>query len=98
MRRRRGVLIGIVGALVVLAAAGVGWLMSLPATPLGHRNPQGAQASPIASDEHAATLAALKPPKRQRPLIAILGINEGTEVTDYLMPYGILRSARMWRT
>ena len=38
-------------------------------------------------------LTALKPPKRQRPLIAIVGINDATEVTDYLMPYGILRRA-----
>jgi putative intracellular protease/amidase len=35
----------------------------------------------------------LKPPKRQRPLIAIIGINDATETTDYLMPYGILRRA-----
>ena len=41
----------------------------------------------------AATLTALKPPKRERPLIAIFGINDATEVTDYLMPYGILRRA-----
>ena len=38
-------------------------------------------------------LAALKPPKRKRPLIAIIGINESSETTDYLMPYGILRRA-----
>lgn len=41
----------------------------------------------------AATLAALKPPKRRRPLIAIVGINDATETTDYLMPYGVLRRA-----
>jgi putative intracellular protease/amidase len=35
----------------------------------------------------------LKPPKRPRPLIAIIGINDATETTDYLMPYGILRRA-----
>jgi putative intracellular protease/amidase len=34
---------------------------------------------------------ALKPPKRQRPLIAIIGINDATEATDYLVPFGILR-------
>jgi putative intracellular protease/amidase len=33
------------------------------------------------------------PPKRTRPLIAIIGINDATETTDYLMPYGILRRA-----
>ena len=35
----------------------------------------------------------MKPPKRQRPLIAIIGINDATETTDYLMPYGILKRA-----
>ena len=43
--------------------------------------------------EAQATLAALKPPKRARPLIAIIGINDATETTDYFMPYGILRRA-----
>ena len=43
--------------------------------------------------ETDATLAALKPPKRVRPLVAIIGINDATETTDYLMPYGILRRA-----
>jgi transcriptional regulator GlxA family with amidase domain len=38
-------------------------------------------------------LAALKPPKRRRPVIATVGINDATETTDYLMPYGILRRA-----
>jgi hypothetical protein len=47
----------------------------------------------IAKEEAEATIAALKPPKRQRPLIAIIGINHATEATDYLMPYGILRRA-----
>jgi putative intracellular protease/amidase len=37
-------------------------------------------------------LAALKP-KRVRPLIAIVGINDATETNDYLMPAGILRRA-----
>lgn len=48
---------------------------------------------PIARDEAEATIAALQPRKRQRPTIAIIGINDATEVTDYLMPYGILRRA-----
>jgi putative intracellular protease/amidase len=38
---------------------------------------------------------ALKPPKRSRPLIAIVGINDATETTDYLMPTGILRRANI---
>ena len=52
-----------------------------------------ATAPAIDADETAATLAALKPPKRQRPLIAVIGINDATETTDYVMPTGILRRA-----
>ena len=61
--------------------------LSLPPAPTIRAAP------PIAKEEADATLAALKPPKRQRPLIAIVGINDATETTDYLMPYGILRRA-----
>jgi transcriptional regulator GlxA family with amidase domain len=38
-------------------------------------------------------LSALKPHQRDRPVIAIVGLNDATETTDYLMPYGILRRA-----
>jgi putative intracellular protease/amidase len=75
------------GAVVLFAAIGGAWLFSLPTTPSVTSPP------PIAQDERDATIAALKPPKRQRPLIAIIGINDATETTDYLMPYGILRRA-----
>ena len=69
-------------ALVALGAAGGGaWILSLPPAPAVADPP------PISKEEADATLMALKPPKRQRPLIAIIGINDATEVTDYLMPY-----------
>lgn len=74
-------------AIVLFLALGAGWIMSLP-QPLAAAAPP-----PIASDEADATLAGLKPPKRERPLIAIIGINDATETTDYLMPYGILKRA-----
>jgi putative intracellular protease/amidase len=45
----------------------------------------------ISADETATTLAALKPPKRARPVIAVIGANGGTETTDYLVPYGVLK-------
>jgi putative intracellular protease/amidase len=59
------------------------------------RPPESSGVAPpaIAPDEVAATLAALKPPKRQRPVIAVIGINDATETTDYIMPTGILRRA-----
>ena len=71
-------------ALFVIIAAG--WIFTLPAAPAS------ATAPPIAREEADATIAALKP-RRQRPLIAIVAINDSSETTDYLMPYGILRRA-----
>jgi transcriptional regulator GlxA family with amidase domain len=66
---------------------GGAWMLSLPpASPF--RPPP-----PIGEPETEALLAALRPPKRQRPITAIVGINDATETTDYLMPYGILRRA-----
>ncbi|MDQ8728489.1 DJ-1/PfpI family protein [Bradyrhizobium sp. LHD-71] len=83
----RLVVCGLLGV-AVLSLAGFGaWIAMLPP------KPAAAVAPPIPRDEAAATLAALKPGKRARPVIAIIGINNATEVTDYLMPTGILRRA-----
>jgi len=70
------------------ALAGVGftaWILSLPS------RPSAAAPPPVPHDETEAMLAALKPPKRTRPLISFVGINAATETVDYLMPYGILK-------
>jgi putative intracellular protease/amidase len=75
------------GGAAAFVLIGAAWLLWLPPAPTS------ALALPIAQTEHDALLAALKPPKRQRPLIAIVGINDSTETTDYLMPYGILQRA-----
>ena len=32
-------------------------------------------------------------PRQERPVIAIIGINDATETTDYLMPYGVIKRA-----
>jgi putative intracellular protease/amidase len=73
------------GAVGLLGAVGGAWILSLP------KAATGSAAPPIAKEETEATLAALGPPKRERPLVAIVGINDATETTDYLMPYGIIR-------
>ncbi|MCA6117615.1 DJ-1/PfpI family protein [Bradyrhizobium sp. WSM 1738] len=86
MRSRR-LLWSALAAVAAFIVIGGGWLWSLPPAPSVTPPP------PIAHDERDATIAALKPPKRQRPLIAIVGINDATETTDYLVPYGILRRA-----
>jgi putative intracellular protease/amidase len=74
------------GAAALFVTIGGAWIFTLP-------SPVALAAPPIAKEEADATIAALKPPKRPRPLIAVVGINDATEVTDYLMPYGILRRA-----
>jgi putative intracellular protease/amidase len=75
------------GAAALFVIIGGGWILTLPAAPAFSATP------PIAKEEADATIAALKPLKRQRPLIAIVGINDESETTDYLMPYGILKRA-----
>ena len=75
------------GAPTLFAIFFAAWILTLPPARSVATMP------PIAKDEAEATIAALKPPKRRRPLIAIIGINDATETTDYLMPYGILRRA-----
>lgn len=75
-------------ALVILPVAGIGlWLATLPATSAAFSPP------PVPQAEMDAMLAGLKPPKRPRPLVAVVGLNDATETTDYLMPTGILRRA-----
>ena len=86
MTRRFVVGSGVIVAVVALGGFG-GWLLSLPPAPAAGVAPA------IDSRETEAMVEALKPPKRQRPVVAIIGINDATEVTDYLLPYGVLRRA-----
>jgi putative intracellular protease/amidase len=83
----RIVLWSALGAVALFTAIAGAWIFSLP--------PAASVGAPpaIAQAERDAMVAALKPPKRQRPLIAIIGINNATETTDYLMPYGVLTRA-----
>jgi len=69
-------------ALIALGIAA----FSFPAAPDGDRPPPEA----IAADEQAALIASMRPPKRARPLIAVLAQNAGTETTDFLVPWAVL--------
>jgi transcriptional regulator GlxA family with amidase domain len=62
-------------------------IMLAPRTTLLKRRPAPA----VDETEQARTIEAMRPPKRQRPLIAIVARNEGTEVADFLVAFGILR-------
>lgn len=86
MKRRIAVWGGL-GVLALAAVVGGALILSLPPAPAA------AEAPPVPRAEAQATLAALKPPKRARPVVAIIGINDATETTDYLMPYGVLKRA-----
>src|SRR5919199_6227052 len=86
MTRRMVLRIGL-GVVAILAIGAGGWILSLPP------GRSAAMPPPVPKEETEATLAALKPPKRERPLIAVIGINNATETNDYLMTYGILRRA-----
>lgn len=85
---RRHLVLAVGGALVLAALGFAGWLLALPAAP-----PAMAAPAPVSQAETQDLLAALAPPKRQRPIVAVVGLNDATETTDYLMPYGILKRA-----
>jgi putative intracellular protease/amidase len=53
--------------------------------------PVSAPTTPATQGEYRRTVDAMKPPKRARPLVAILGDNRGTEAIDFLIPYGVLK-------
>jgi transcriptional regulator GlxA family with amidase domain len=82
---RRGLLWRSVAAIAVLAALGA-WFRVPSARP-----DEAPPAVPPA--ERVALLAALQPPKRARPLVAVLANNSGTETTDFVVPLGVLRAS-----
>jgi putative intracellular protease/amidase len=82
--RIRILLLGFLGiALLGLVGFGV-WLATLPGEAT-------AAPPPVPPSETAAAVEALRPVRRSRPVVAVIGINDATETTDYLMPAGILR-------
>jgi putative intracellular protease/amidase len=84
--RKRLIFLG-VGAITLLVVAAP--LVLAP----GSRLAPSSAAAAIDNTEHARTVEAMRPPKRQRPVIAIIALNEATEVTDFLIPYSVLQRA-----
>jgi transcriptional regulator GlxA family with amidase domain len=75
-------------ALCFLAGGAI--VLALPRAREPSDSPPGAgEADP----ERAALLEQLRPPKRARPLIAVIANNGGTETTDFIVPYGVLRAS-----
>ena len=81
--RRRTLALGLGAAALAVA--------SLPVLLAARNEPAGSvPADRVSPAEHQQTIEALKPPKRERPAIAILALNEGTEVSDLLSAYAVL--------
>ena len=77
--------IAVIIALLVVAA---------PVVLAPGKHPAPAPLAPaIDNSEHARTIEAMRPPKRARPAIAILALNEATEVADLPVPFGVLQRA-----
>ncbi|ODT82652.1 MAG: transcriptional regulator [Pelagibacterium sp. SCN 64-44] len=78
---------GLVSILVLGLLGFGGWVFSLPPASAA------AEAPPVPREEVDAMLAGLRHDGEGRPVVAIIGLNDATETTDYLMPAGILRRA-----
>lgn len=46
---------------------------------------------PVSEKEKLRTLEAMQPPKRERPVIAVLADNQGSETTDFIVPWSVLK-------
>jgi transcriptional regulator GlxA family with amidase domain len=87
MNRRFLMASGIAGLVAVAAAP---WW----AAPLFPESPTP-MPSAVSADEHARTIAALAPPKRARPLVAVVAGRHGVETTDFVVPFGVLYRSRV---
>jgi transcriptional regulator GlxA family with amidase domain len=80
----------------------IGALMTAMAACSAPKSPVATNESPvtkpeqagISAEEHARTITAMKPPKRSRPVIAVVAENDGTETTDFIVPYAVLAASR----
>lgn len=79
---------GYIRTIATLVLLGFGaWIITLPSDQAELRAPEVPQA------EGEAMTRTLRHDAPTRPLIAVIGLNDATETTDYLMPVGILRRA-----
>lgn len=86
--RKRTIFAGI-GVIVLAALLATPFLLA-PGVPAAAPPP----AEPIADDEQAATIAAMRPTRTdRRPVIAIITWNQATELSDFFSAYGVLKRA-----
>ena len=85
MDRRKFIVLGSLGA-AGLASAGYSFW--------GQRQEKPFQ-QPVSEKENARTLAAMRPTKRKRPVIAVLADNQGSETTDFIIPWSVLKRSKV---
>ncbi|HET9317135.1 MAG TPA: DJ-1/PfpI family protein [Vicinamibacteria bacterium] len=80
--------VSIAGVLLAVAAtvATIAYLRMPPARPRP-------RAAPLDAAEQARLVSALAPPRRARPVVAVVGDNAGSETTDYVIPFSVLRES-----
>lgn len=79
---------GALALIIIAVVAFAVWMAGLPVAVAAMTPP------PVPREETEAMLATLRP-RHERPLVAVVMLNEGTETTDALMPTGILRRANV---
>jgi putative intracellular protease/amidase len=79
----------------VFLSLGVAVVLLLAATPFilapGGATARAPAPEAVDADEQAQIIEALRPEKRERPVIAVVTWNEATEVSDFLSAYGVLK-------
>jgi len=86
--RKRTVFVGL--GVILLALVIATPILLAPGTPIAAPPPT----DPVAADEQAATIAAMRPARATaRPAIAIIAWNQATELSDFFSAYGVLKQA-----
>ncbi len=58
---------------------------------MGRTGGSGLAPAVLSAEEQRASISGLKAPKRRRPVVAILADNRGSETTDLMIPYAVLK-------
>lgn len=86
---RKGKLLLTAGALLLAAGGVTAGATAFVPTPVKVAAPTRT----VTAAEYQATIDAMKPPNRARPVVAVIGDNRGTEAIDFLVPYGVLKES-----
>lgn len=49
----------------------------------------------VSAEEWRAMIAGMRPPKRKRPIVAVVADNIGSETTDFIIPYSVLSRSEL---